>query len=408
MKSTVGTLLASTAALYARGTSAVTSSFCPNSGDVCFRWGVPEASASSGSGNIYFQMEAPSSVQWAGLGIGSSMSGAEMFLIYQNGDGNVTLSTRTGTGHVMPQYTRRTAVELLAGSGVSGGKLIANIRCGDCDSLDFEGSNSWIAAWKNGDSLDSTSVSERISEHDEHSSFSVNFAQASMSSDSNPFTSSSTDSGSDSGSDSDSDSNSGSGSGSDSGSDSNSGVTESSGPSKTVLRAHGIIMSIVFLAGYPLGAVLMPIIGNWLVHAGWQFIVFLGMWAGFGLGYVYARDDGYWWKQTHTKMGTIVVALMGLQPLLGFAHHRYFRSHGKRGIISHVHIWLGRILMILGIINGGLGLQLASSSKGYIIAYSVIAGIAALLYTGSIFVGGMRRTARTKSISPQMSQEEQR
>lgn len=405
MKSTVGTLLASTAALYVRGTSAVTSAFCPNDGDVCFRWGVPEASASSGSGNIYFQMEAPSSVQWAGLGIGSGMLGAEMFLVYQNGDGNVTLSTRTGTGHAMPQYTRRTGVELLAGSGVSGGKLIANIRCGDCDSLDFKGSNSWIAAWKNGDSLDSTSVSERISEHDEHSSFSVNFAQASVSSDSNPFTSSSDDSDSNS----DSDSKTGSGSGSGSGSDSNSGVvSESSGPSKTVLRAHGIIMSIVFLAAYPLGAVLMPIIGNWLVHAGWQSIAFLGMWAGFGLGYVYARDGGYWWKQTHTKMGTIVVALMGLQPILGFAHHRYFRSHGKRGIISHVHIWFGRILMILGIINGGLGLQLASSSKGYIIAYSVIAGIAALLYTGSIFVGGMRRTARVKSISPQMSQEEQR
>ncbi|UPK98553.1 hypothetical protein LCI18_009488 [Fusarium solani-melongenae] len=404
MKSTVGILLASTAALYAHGTSAaVTSAFCPNNGDVCFRWGVPEASASSGSGNIYFQMEAPSSVQWAGLGIGSSMSGAEMFLIYQNGDGNVTLSTRTGTGHVMPQYTRRTAVELLAGSGVVNNKLIANIRCGDCDRLDFEGSNSWIAAWKNGDSLDSTSVSERISEHDEHTNFNVNFAQASISSDSNPFTSSSD------GSNSGSDSGSKTGSGSGSGSDSNPGVvTESSGPSKTVLRAHGIIMSIVFLAGYPLGAVLMPIIGNWLVHAGWQFIVFLGMWAGFGLGYVYAHDNGYWWKQTHTKMGTIVVALMGLQPILGFAHHRYFRSHGKRGIISHVHVWFGRILMILGIINGGLGLQLASSSKGYIIAYSVIAGIAALLYTGSIFVGGMRRTARAKSISPQMSQEEQR
>ncbi|KAM0424715.1 hypothetical protein ACHAPT_010025 [Fusarium lateritium] len=396
MKSTVGTLLTSTVALYARGTSAVTSAFCPNNGDVCFRWGVPEASANSGSGNIYFQMEAPSSVQWAGLGIGSGMSGAEMFLIYQNGEGNVTLSTRTGTGHVMPQYTRRTAVELLAGSGVVGNKLIANIRCGDCDSLDFEGSNSWIAAWKDGDSLDSTSVSERIDEHDEHSSFAVNFAQASISSDSNPFTSSSSD---DSDSNSDSDSKTGSGSGV---------VSESSGPSDTVLRAHGIIMSIVFLAGYPLGAVLMPIIGNWLVHAGWQFIVFLGMWAGFGLGYVYAHDGGYWWKQTHTKMGTIVVALMGLQPILGFAHHRYFRSHGKRGIISHVHIWFGRILMILGIINGGLGLQLASSSNGYIIAYSVIAGIAALVYTGSIFVGGMRKTARVKQMSPQMSQEEQR
>lgn len=231
-------------------------------------------------------MEAPSSVQWAGLGIGSSMSGAEMFLIYQNGDGNVTLSTRTGTGHVMPQYAKRPAVELLAGSGVVNNKMIANIRCGDCDSLDFGGSNSWIAAWKNGDSLSSTSVSERITQHDEETGFSVDFAQASISSDSNPFTSSSGKTGSDS--DSDSKTGSGSGSGSSSGV-----VSESSGPTKAVLRAHGIIMSIVFLVGYPLGAVLMPLVGKWFIHAGWQVIAFLGMWVGFGLGYVYAVHGGY-------------------------------------------------------------------------------------------------------------------
>ncbi|KAJ4175768.1 hypothetical protein NW759_017113 [Fusarium solani] len=325
------------------------------------------------------------------------MSGADIFVIYQDGAGNVTLSTRTGRGHVMPQYSKRIAVELLDGSGIKDNKMIANIRCGDCDSLNLEGSNSWIAAWKYGDSLDSTSPSERIQEHDGHSSFDVNFAQASMSSDSNPFTSSSGDL------NSDSDSNSGSGSGS--GSDA---VSETdSGSSDAVLRAHGIVMSIVFLAGYPLGAVLMPIVGKWFIHAGWQVIVFLGMWAGFGLGYVYARDNGYWWQQTHTKMGTIVVALIGLQPILGWAHHRYFVDHGKRGVISHVHIWLGRILMIISIINGGLGLQLASSPRGYIIAYSVVAGIAALLYIAGAFVSGLRKTTRAKQISPQMTQDQQ-
>lgn len=105
-------------------------------------------------------------------------------------------------------------------------------------------------------------------------------------------------------------------------------------------------------------------------------------------------------------MGTIVVALMGLQPIFGFAHHRYFKSHGRRGVISHVHIWYGRILMLVGIVNGGLGLKLASSPTGYVVAYSVIAGIAALVYTGSIFVGNMRRAARAKQMSPQMSQED--
>jgi F0F1-type ATP synthase assembly protein I len=66
---------------------------------------------------------------------------------------------------------------------------------------------------------------------------------------------------------------------------------EYSSTSDIVLRAHGVIMSIVFLAGYPLGAVLMTMIGKWFIHAGWQVIVFVGMWAGFALGYVYARND---------------------------------------------------------------------------------------------------------------------
>lgn len=106
-------------------------------------------------------------------------------------------------------------------------------------------------------------------------------------------------------------------------------------------------------------------------------------------------------------MGTIVVALIGLQLILGWAHHRYFVNYGKRGLISHAHIWFGRVLMILGIINGGLGLQLAGSPQCYVIPYSAVAGIAAVLYITGIFVGGMRKITRAKQISPQIVQEEQ-
>jgi hypothetical protein len=37
--------------------------------------------------------------------------------------------------------------------------------------------------------------------------------------------------------------------------------------------------------------------------------------------------------------------------------------------------------MILGVINGGLGLKLAANSKNGEIAYGVVAGVVALLYT---------------------------
>ncbi|KAH7163008.1 hypothetical protein B0J13DRAFT_26833 [Dactylonectria estremocensis] len=340
------------------------------------------------------------------------MAGAEIFIIYQDGNGNVTLSTRSGRGHVMPQYESRSAVELLSGSGVSGGEMTANIRCGDCSSLDLSGSNGWIAAWKSGDSLDSTSPSETITEHDSDHAFTVNLDSASFSTSGNPFVS-----GSSSDGDSDSDSNSDSDSDSDDNSDSNSGagstgggaVTESSGSNTdALLKAHGIIMAIVFVIAYPIGAIVMPTLGNWLIHAGWQTLAFLGMWAGFALGYVVARDDGYWWNNTHTKMGTIVCALLGLQPVLGWAHHQYFLKHQQRGLISHGHIWYGRVLMVLGIVNGGLGLQLAGTSRGLTIAYSVVAAIVSILYVAASLVGGMRKRRQTSKriVSPQMTNED--
>lgn len=52
-----------------------------------------------------------------------------------------------------------------------------------------------------------------------------------------------------------------------------------------------------------------------------------------------------------------------------------------RGAFGHVHIWYGRALIIMGMVNGGLGLQLTGASDVYIIVYSVVAGVSALLYT---------------------------
>ena len=96
--------------------------------------GVPSSSSisSSSTGSIYFQLSASTSYQWVSLGIGTQMAGATMFIMYADGNGNVTLSARAGgAGHVEPQVdsTLTSGVELLAGSGIVGGKMIANVKC---------------------------------------------------------------------------------------------------------------------------------------------------------------------------------------------------------------------------------------------------------------------------------------
>ncbi len=58
------------------------------------------------------------------------MAGANIFVVYSAADpNNVTLSPRSGLGHFQSLYNPQAQVSLLPGSGISNGKLVANVRC---------------------------------------------------------------------------------------------------------------------------------------------------------------------------------------------------------------------------------------------------------------------------------------
>lgn len=63
----------------------------------------------------------------------------------------------------------------------------------------------------------------------------------------------------------------------------------------------------------------------------------------------------------------------------GYIHHRRYVRTQRRSSWTVLHVWYGRVLILLGIINGGLGLQLASGSPAYsragMIVYSVLAAL---------------------------------
>ena len=69
-----------------------------------------------------------------------------------------------------------------------------------------------------------------------------------------------------------------------------------------------------------------------------------------------------------------------------------FKKHHRRTIWSHVHIWLGRTAILLGIVNGGLGLELADNTSAGMIAYAVVAAIAGITYIAAIAYGERRRS----------------
>ena len=104
------------------------------------------------------------------------------------------------------------------------------------------------------------------------------------------------------------------------------------------------------------------------------------------------------------KLGLIVISLLSLQPILGYVHHMMYKRKQRRTVFSHLHIWYGRILMVIGIINGGR----QTGGEGSLgIAFAVLAGIFGGIYIGAAIWGIIkrRRAARTeKTASPRMAE----
>lgn len=322
------------------------------------------------------------------------MEGANIFVIYADGQGNVTLSPRQGLGEFEPEHDTRANVTLLEGSGIKGNRMVANVMCSNCHrwnggSTDFTSSSGdWLHASRPGDPLDSTNVNENIQEHDDRAIFIWKYTPAHGGPDVNPFVASARTNGVSSpppasgGSDSDS---SGDGDG-----DDDDDVEEL--PIDIMITAHGSLASVVFLVLFPVGAMVIRIFSLpvW-VHAGIQIFTYCCFIAAAGLGIYIAKSLDLLMNH-HPIIGITLLALLFFQPLFGLLHHTSYKKVQRRTFISHLHIWEGRVAIILGMINGGLGIQIAGNvKKGYIIAYAVVAGVMGLVYLATVVFGEVKR-----------------
>ena len=82
----------------------------------------------------------------------------------------------------------------------------------------------------------------------------------------------------------------------------------------------------------------------------------------------------------HPIIGLVLFAAIFVQAAGGIIHHFFYGKHHRRSVITHMHIWLGRVLITLGMINGGLGLLLAEEERKYNIAYGIVAAFIWLVY----------------------------
>lgn len=98
-----------------------------------------------------------------------------------------------------------------------------------------------------------------------------------------------------------------------------------------------------------------------------------------------------------------MLAALFVQPVLGLIHHSRFKKLRRRQIWSHLHLWNGRLMIPLGIINGGLGLRIAGASRTIVTAYAAVAGVLAGLWIVVALFSESRRRKASREAADQTS-----
>lgn len=317
------------------------------------------------------------------------MAGANIFVAYLSADGtNVTVSPRLGVGHVEPAHEdgQGGQITLLEGSGVADGVMTANVECTNCNSwtggsTNFASNNAmWIFASKSGTPIQSDDLNADISFHDDYGVFNWDMSMAQGGNAGvNPFVTSAVNTPATT--------------------TTNTTTTMASGgvPDSYII-AHAALACLAVAFVLPIGGILIRVANfpsaMW-VHTGIQYLGLAMFIVAFGLGAYYASQEGYW-SNHHPILGTVVFALMLTQPLWGIIHHRMYKKVQGRTISSYFHLTVGRLVIFLGIINGGLGLKLGGLGTGAKAGYGAGAGIMGLLYVLAILYGENKRSKTRK------------
>src|SRR5271168_647536 len=94
-------------------------------------------------------------------------------------------------------------------------------------------------------------------------------------------------------------------------------------------------------------------------------------------------------------IGFIIIGGSAIQPVTGWIHHKLYKCHGRPNVATYPHVWLGRAIVMVGAINGGLGFNLSRNApKGAIIGYGIGAAIVWLTWMSTIFLANVRNRGK--------------
>ncbi|KAK5019444.1 hypothetical protein BJ546DRAFT_1129575 [Cryomyces antarcticus] len=332
--------------------------------------------AATSTGNLCFHMSAPAAYSWVGVGIGKQMRDSLMFIAYTDSSGH---------GNSEPTYTtsKNLTVETSSGMADDQSTYVIDACCHNCTtwshgSLDLKSKIApFIFALGGGYATVSNSPAASIERHEVFGSFTMDMQQAT--------------------------------------SDGAGGVPQPNAPNGTYVTSgaslatglkqdnnygpplHALVMCLAFVLVFPLGALLLRVLESVKWHAGVQIIgfiiAFIGVASGIYIATMYNKSKSY--SSAHQILGLLLTMALLVQLSFGILHHRLYKKHQKPTVMSRIHKYLGPGIILLGLVNGGLGFSFANRSNRNV-PYIIIVVLVALVFAAIVFFKKRRGNRRVK------------
>ncbi|KAF2803237.1 CBD9-like protein [Mytilinidion resinicola] len=311
------------------------------------------------SSDVYIYFSSPA-FSWVAVGAGDKMANSLSFIMYPSANNkNVTISPRIASGHSEPTFAPEIQIESLPGTTINNDTLVLNAVCHNCrtwrgGSLDVSSTTQpWIYAFGPDLELQSNSQHAPLRRHHAYGHFTMNMVQASGAGGvPEPSTVMN-------------------------GAQLVGAEKEDNGNQATV--AHAILIAFAILVMTPINVVLVGLFKTFNLHIWFSVLVMMFIIAGFGLGISisgeYNRSKHF--SSPHQVLGFItIIAFLAIGVLGGFQSRqlRVPSTNAPRQAtkLDTAHTWLARGAWLLAVINGGLGLQFASSPMHTRIIYALV------------------------------------
>lgn len=173
-------------------------------------------------------------------------------------------------------------------------------------------------------------------------------------------------------------------------------------------------MGLLFLVFFPFGAIVIRFLADLTPnpaskHRFVQLSSLFVLMVAVGLGIYLALGHQFSAFRNHRLLiilmidhylGIIILIAAITQAGFGWYHHlRYVRDKPThRRWFTHVHLWLGRSIIIAGLLNCGFGLIIAGHPWQWAFIWWIASGILAILYFGmSVIIMLIRRRSKQRS-----------